>query len=158
MGKRRCRNRRKRATRNYSTFHTRCQVTTEFIHSGYFYSASSSPLLLRSAPDTAQILCLSFTPKCHRQLLVKDLPNFPTWWPERDSNPRYFGLKASNLPMRHHAPLNTNMHWHSIKHILYFISHLMAGKHLVWKWWNYSAYQPSKLSNTMLMTLNSTSS
>ena len=34
-----------------------------FIHSGYFYSASSSPLLLRSAPDTAEILCRSFTPK-----------------------------------------------------------------------------------------------
>ena len=39
-----------------------------FIHSFYFYSASSSPLLLRSAP-----------------------------------NPRDFGRKASNLPMRHHA-------------------------------------------------------
>src|SRR6218665_2607119 len=39
-----------------------------FIHSlGYFYSASSSPLLLRGAPDTARILCLSFTPKHHRQ-------------------------------------------------------------------------------------------
>ena len=33
------------------------------IHSGYFYSASSSPLLLRGAPDT-----VSFTPKRHRQL------------------------------------------------------------------------------------------
>jgi len=38
------------------------------------YSASSSPLLLRSAPDTAQILCRSFTPKRHRQMWVKDLP------------------------------------------------------------------------------------
>jgi len=26
-----------------------------FIHSGYFYSASSSPLLLRGAPETARI-------------------------------------------------------------------------------------------------------
>src|SRR6218665_3188605 len=41
-----------------------------FIHSGYFYSASSSPLLLRVAPEIAQIglLCRSFTPKRHRQL------------------------------------------------------------------------------------------
>ena len=39
-----------------------------FIHSGYFYSASSSPLLLRGAPDTARILCRNFTPKRHRQL------------------------------------------------------------------------------------------
>src|SRR6218665_1404350 len=39
-----------------------------FIHSDHFYSASSSPLLLRSAPDTARILCRSFTPKRHMQL------------------------------------------------------------------------------------------
>ena len=38
-----------------------------FIHSGYFYSASSSPLLLRGAPGTARILCRSFMPKHHRQ-------------------------------------------------------------------------------------------
>jgi len=37
------------------------------IHSGHFYSAPSSPQLLRSAPDTARILCRSFTPKRHRQ-------------------------------------------------------------------------------------------
>jgi len=39
-----------------------------FIHSGHSSSASLSPLLLRSAPDTARILCRSFTPKRHRQL------------------------------------------------------------------------------------------
>ena len=47
------------------------------IHSGHLYSSSSCPLLLRSAPDTAQIglgiLCRSFTRKRHRQLQVKDL-------------------------------------------------------------------------------------
>ena len=59
-----------------------------FIHSGYFYNVSSSPLLLRGAPDTARILCRSFTPKRHRQLCVKDLPKVPTWRIERDSNPR----------------------------------------------------------------------
>ena len=44
------------------------------------FSASSSPLLglLRKAPDIAQILCRSFTPKRHRQLRVKDLPKVPT--------------------------------------------------------------------------------
>src|SRR6218665_3462524 len=31
------------------------------IHLDLFYSAYSSPLLRRSAPDTARILCLSFT-------------------------------------------------------------------------------------------------
>src|SRR6218665_3223309 len=48
-----------------------------FIHSGYFYSVSSSPqLLLKGAPDTAQIglPCRSFTPKRHRPLRAKDLP------------------------------------------------------------------------------------
>src|SRR6218665_4149257 len=42
-----------------------------FIHSAYFYSASSSPLLLRGDPDTARILCRSFTSKRHRKLQVK---------------------------------------------------------------------------------------
>ena len=41
------------------------QPFTTFIYSYYFYSASSSPPLLRSAPDRARILCQSFTPKCH---------------------------------------------------------------------------------------------
>src|SRR6218665_4043203 len=45
-----------------------------FIHSGYLYRASSSPLLLRGVPDTARILCRSFMQKRHRQLRVKDLP------------------------------------------------------------------------------------
>ena len=75
-----------------------------FIHTGYFYSASSSPLLLRGAPDTARILCRSFTPKRHRQLRVKDLPKVPTRRLERESNPRPFWGKALNLPMGLHAP------------------------------------------------------
>ena len=32
------------------------------------------------------------------------LNTVPTWRLERDSNPRLLGRKASNLPMRHHAP------------------------------------------------------
>src|SRR6218665_2054475 len=44
-----------------------------FIHSGYFYSASSSQLLLGVAPDTGRILCRNFTPKRHRLLRMKDL-------------------------------------------------------------------------------------
>ena len=43
-------------------------VDRHCIHSGYFYSASSSPLLLRGASHTAKILCRSFTPKRHKQL------------------------------------------------------------------------------------------
>ena len=36
-----------------------------------------SPLLIRVAPDAAQILCQIFTPKRHRQLWIKDLPKVP---------------------------------------------------------------------------------
>jgi len=48
----------------------RCFIHFSFIHSGYFYSASSSPLLLRGAPDIARVPCRNFTPKRHRQLWV----------------------------------------------------------------------------------------
>src|SRR6218665_1915215 len=68
--------------RYYSFIHS-------FIHSGHLYSASSVPPLLRGAPDTAWILCRSFTPKRHRQLRVKDLPKVHTW--RLDSNPTPFG-------------------------------------------------------------------
>src|SRR6218665_3843800 len=47
-----------------------------FIPSGHFYSASSSPPLLRSVPDTARILCQS-----HRQLQAI----VPMWRLERES-------------------------------------------------------------------------
>src|SRR6218665_1682173 len=56
-----------------------------FMQSGHFYSASSSPLLLRSAPDTARILCMSFTPKRHKSVFNvrtnKDeiIGNFPRY-------------------------------------------------------------------------------
>ena len=40
---------------------TNCNVI--FIHSGYFYSTSSSPLLLRGAPNTAWILCQNQGPR-----------------------------------------------------------------------------------------------
>src|SRR6218665_26733 len=75
-----------------------------FIHSGHFYSAFSSPLLLRSAPNTARILCRRFTLKRHRQLRVKDLPKVPAWWLEWDSNLRPSKRKAANLPLNHHNP------------------------------------------------------
>ena len=76
-----------------------------FIHSDQFYSASSSPLLLRGAPDTARILCQNFPSKRHGQLQVKDLPKVPTWRVEWSLNPWPFGQKALTLPMRHTRPL-----------------------------------------------------
>ena len=79
-------------------------VRSRVRQAGHFYSASSSPLLLRSAPDTARILSQSFMPKRHRQLRVKNLPKVPTRRLERESNPQLSGRKASTLPMRHNVP------------------------------------------------------
>ena len=89
-------------------------ATCQLIHWGYFYSAYSSPLLLRGAPTTACILCEIFTPKCHRQLRVKNLPipKVLLWRLEWDSNLRPFGQKAANQPMSHYVPqLLMGIHW-----------------------------------------------
>src|SRR6218665_2091983 len=75
-----------------------------FINSGYIYCASSIPLALRDAPDTARILCWNLTSEPHRQPRAKDLPQVPTWRLERDFNPQPFGRKKWNLPTGHHAP------------------------------------------------------
>src|SRR6218665_1343116 len=45
------------------------QLTLDsFIHSGHFYSASVSPLLLRGAPDYSTDTVLEFNAEAHRQL------------------------------------------------------------------------------------------
>ena len=75
----------------------------------YNYLFNSFECLLRGAPDIARILCRSFTPKRHRQLRVKDSHKAPTWRLERNSNPRPFGRKVTNLPM---SPTNA-----CLKHI-----------------------------------------
>src|SRR6218665_2316616 len=62
-----------------------------FIHSGHFYSAHSSPLLLRGAPDYSTDTVSEFHAEAHRQLQVKDLPKVPTWRLEREWNPRPSG-------------------------------------------------------------------
>src|SRR6218665_1175864 len=66
-------------------------VIHSFIHSGHFYSAHSSPLLLRGAPDYSTDTVSEFHAEAHRQLQVKDLPKVPTWRLERESNPRPSG-------------------------------------------------------------------
>src|SRR6218665_2457790 len=62
-----------------------------FIHSGHFYSAPSSPLLLRGALDYSTDTVSEFYAEAHRQLQVKDLPKVPSWRLERESNPRPSG-------------------------------------------------------------------
>src|SRR6218665_3401990 len=69
-------------------------IKTTFIHSfisfhsGHFYSAPSSPLLLKGAPDYSTDTVSEFHAEAHMQLQVKDLPKVPTWRLERESNPR----------------------------------------------------------------------
>ena len=75
-----------------------------FIHPGHFYSAPSSPLLLRGDPDYSTDTVSEFHAEVHRQLQVKDLPKVPTWQLERESNPRPSGWKSSSQPRRHHVP------------------------------------------------------
>src|SRR6218665_1259544 len=58
------------------------------IHSGHFYSAPSSPLLLRGAPDYSTGTVTEFHAEAHRQLQAMDLPKVPTWRLERELNPR----------------------------------------------------------------------
>jgi len=48
----------------------------------------------KALPTTALILCLSFIPKRHRQLRVKDLPKVLTWRLEWDSNVQPSACKA----------------------------------------------------------------
>jgi len=80
---------------------------SSFVHSGYFYSASSCPLLLRGAPE----VCRSFKPKHHMILRVNDLPKVPTWRLERDSNQWPFGRKATNLPSYESSPHHLHHHF-----------------------------------------------
>src|SRR6218665_2880646 len=61
------------------------------IDSGHFYSAPSSPLLLRGAPDYSTDTVSEFHAEAHRQLQVKDLPKVTTWRLKRESNPRPSG-------------------------------------------------------------------
>ena len=76
----------------YSTTVGICiEQSNSFIHSVHFYSAPSSPLLLRGAPDYSTDTVSEFHAEAHRELQVKDLPKVPTWRLEQESNPRPSG-------------------------------------------------------------------
>src|SRR6218665_2541106 len=62
---------------NVENVKLRANVLTP-VHSGHFYSALSSPLLLRGAPDYSTDTISEFHAEAHRQLQVKDLPKVPT--------------------------------------------------------------------------------
>ena len=91
---------------------------SSFIHSNHFYSASSSPLLLRSAHDTARILWRSFTPKRHRQLWVKDLRKVAARAGVEPTTVRFKAIDATNAPPR---PCHSAA---SLLNLRYFNSHI----------------------------------
>ena len=76
------------------------------IHSGYLFSASSSPLLLRGAPDTARILCRSFTPKRHRQLA--QCPYVAARMGFEPTTLRTKDVESTNAPPRPTTPTNSD--------------------------------------------------
>src|SRR6218665_2358721 len=76
-----------------------------FIQLGYFYSASSSQLLPRGAPDAdtvSEVHADAPHATASEGLDTKVL----TLRLKRDSNPRPFGRKATNIPMSHQARKN----------------------------------------------------
>ena len=65
--------------------------------------------LCKQAKLRRALPCLGGANYCNadcRALWARKLLKVPTWRLERDSNPRPFGRKATNLPMSHHAPSN----------------------------------------------------
>src|SRR6218665_3835618 len=83
-----------------------------FIHSCYFYNASSSPLLLGGAPDTAWILCRSFTPKCTGNCERRTCPYMAARVGVEPTTLQTIGIDSTNepphptmyMPKLRHAP------------------------------------------------------
>src|SRR6218665_1411157 len=72
-----------------------CGGGSRLIHSGHFYSAPSSPLLLGGAPDYNTDTVSEFHAEAHRQLQVKDLPKVPPYVAARAGvEPTTFRLKV----------------------------------------------------------------
>ena len=78
---------------------------TIFIHPGYFYSASLSPLLLRGQ-RRSRIQQLTLHAEALQVTVSERLtcPRSKAWRLESNSNPRPSGSKALTQPMCHHAP------------------------------------------------------
>src|SRR6218665_1779034 len=104
------------------------RLTQSFIHSGHYYSASSSLLLAYSEGLPTQHGYCAGVSRCHtcfnlddlnlkrhRQLRVKDLPKVHTWRLEQDSNPQPSGRKASTLPMHHHVQRIDTIQYNTIR-------------------------------------------
>src|SRR6218665_1501612 len=94
-------------------FGGRVNKNISFIHYGHFYSAPSSPLLLRGAPDYSTDTVSELHADAQRQLQVKDLPKVPIMVARAGVEPTTLRLKAIDStkappcptqPRRHHVP------------------------------------------------------
>ena len=95
------------------SFHRVYGWIVSFIHSFHLYSASSSPLLLRGAPNPARILRRSFTPKRHRQLLcllMKDLPK--VLYVAAKAGVEFTTLRSTAIDSTNEPPRLMNGHYH----------------------------------------------
>ena len=83
-------------------------VFLSFIHSGYFYRASSSPLLLRGAPDTARILS-EFHAEAPQATMSEGLAQGPYVAARVGVEPMTFrtkGVDSTNVPPTPHKSLS----------------------------------------------------
>ena len=104
------------------------QRSNSFIHSiiysGHFYSASSSPLLLRGAPDYSTDTISEFHAEAHRQLQVKDLSKDqgPYVTARAGGEPTTLRLKviaSTNAPPRPTNTSNTNIYTYKVYIMVY---------------------------------------
>jgi len=73
-----------------------------FNYSGYFYSASLDPLLLRGVPRYSTDTVAEFHAEAPQATVSEGLVQGPYGAARAGSEPTT--LKATNLPMSHHAP------------------------------------------------------
>src|SRR6218665_2390888 len=94
-----------------------------FIHSGHFYSAPSSPLLLRGAPDYNTDTVSKFHAEAHLQLQIKDLPKVPTWRQQRKSTARVIDLTDAPPGPKSNIQLIRLCHSSLIISFIHFLIH-----------------------------------
>ena|SRR6218665_936744 len=75
-------------------------ISLSFIHSYHFYSAPSSPLLLRGAPDYSTDTVSELHAEAHRQLQVKDLPKVAARARVEPATLRLKVIVSTNAPPR----------------------------------------------------------
>ena len=75
-----------------------------FIHSGYFYSASSSPLLLRGAPNYSIDTVSEFHAEAPQATASEGLAQGAYVAARTGFELATLRIKAPNLPIGHHAP------------------------------------------------------